>query len=57
MCERERAPEKVLARFKGRVGGMHAGTIVKMNTDGTYKVKFDNGDTDEKVKANHIERR
>ena len=45
------------ARFNGRVGGMHAGTIVKMNTDGTYKVKFDDGDTDKKVKTNHIERR
>ena len=36
---------------------MHAGTIVKMNIDGTYKVKFDDSDTDEEVKANHIKRR
>ena len=37
-------------------GGLYSGRIRKDNGDGTFAVKFDDGDVDKRVKAKHIDR-
>lgn len=46
--------DQVKARFKK--GAWHRGEIMAINEDGTYYIKFDDEDVDERVKLEHLKR-
>ena len=44
--------DKVRSRYKG--GAWHPGQIIKNNEDGTYRILYDDGDVEERVKLEHL---
>eukprot|EP00466_Bigelowiella_natans_P005500 jgi/Bigna1/142948/aug1.74_g17656 len=51
-----RIGQKVKAKYRNKKGNFYYGRISALNADGTYAVRFDDGDTDNKVRIRRAEK-